>query len=241
MPSGNRRVLRRSSSSPTASKSAAPSKTSKRSSAPAEDEDDDEMMVHGGWTEAQKQMDSASPYAQALKLEAEGQVIKFLEDTPYANYRRHWIDRTSAQGGTVRRAFFCLGTNNKECPLCDIGDRAQAVSAFNVVVLGDDDQILLKTWDVGARLLNVLKAHNNDKRVGPLSRGYFLVSKTGKGNNSQTNVTPIKASALKEDWELDLVTEDQLDKIKPYTGSIVEITPLKTLKGIAAELSEEYD
>ena len=125
--------------------------------------------IHGGWTDGQKQMDSASPFAQALKLEEKGQVIKFLDDTPYANFRRHWVDRTNPGAPPTRRAYVCPQTVNKDCPLCDLGDRAQAVSAFNVVVLGDDDQILHKTWDCGARLFQVLKAYANDPKIGPLT------------------------------------------------------------------------
>ena len=54
--------------------------------------------IRGGWTEGQKQMDSTSSFAQTLKLEEKSVVIKFLDDTPYANFRRHWVER-SHQGG----------------------------------------------------------------------------------------------------------------------------------------------
>lgn len=231
------RVIRRSG----ASSSAGPSKKVNQRRATSKTDDDDEMTIHGGWTDAQKQMDAASSYAQSFLPGDEGQIIKFLEDVPYANYRRHWVERASAQGGTVRRPYLCLGTFNKECPLCDIGDRAQAVSSFNVVVLGDDGQTLLKSWDLGVRLLKVVKAYNSDKRVGPLTKGYFHVTKTGKGNNSQTNITPIKASALYEDWDTEPVDEDELDKIKAYTPDILEKPRFKELKDIAAELSDEYE
>src|SRR5687768_15146102 len=168
-----RRIVRRPSTAPSSAENGSAKTPSRRPSRPApateEDDGDADMSVHGGWTEGQKQMDSASPFAQALKLAEQGQIIKFLDDKPYANFRRHWVDRTNPGQPPTRRAYVCPATVGKECPLCDIGDKAQAVSAFNVVVLGDDDQILHKTWDVGARLFQVLKAHNNDPKVGPLS------------------------------------------------------------------------
>jgi hypothetical protein len=240
----SRRIVRRRSGD--GSNGSGPSKTpSRRPSRQSSDTGDGDDMtdIHGGWTDGQKQMDKASPFAQALKLEEKGQIIKFLSDTPYANFRRHWVDRASSQpgGGTVRRAYVCPATVDKDCPLCDIGDRAQAVSAFNVVVLGDDGQLLLKTWDVGARLFQVLKAYNTDPKIGPLSRHYFLVNKTGKMSNAQTNVTPIKTSALSEDWDVEPADDDELAAVKPYTPEILEIPKRKELNEIAAEIADEYD
>jgi len=219
-----------------------PSKTAKRRTT-TDDGDEDMTSIHGGWTDGQKQMDASSPFAQALKLEEKAQIIKFIDDTPYANFRRHWVDRASSQqgGGTIRRAYVCPGSVDKDCPLCDIGDRAQAVSAFNVVVLGDEGQLLLKTWDVGARLFQVLKAYSTDPKIGPLSRYYFLVNKTGKMSNAQTNVTPIKTNALAEDWDVDPADPDELASIKPYTPEILDIPSRKTLNEIAAEIADEYD
>ena len=63
-------------------------------------------------------MASTSSYAQSLKLEDKSQVIKFLEDTPYANFRRHWVERTTKDGQTLR-AYGCPKTVGKECPLCE--------------------------------------------------------------------------------------------------------------------------
>ena len=244
MAESGRRIVRR--MRPSEGSNGASKTPSRKPTPQAEDEaaeSEDSMAIHGGWTDGQKQMDAASPFAQALKLEEKGQIIKFLDDTPYANFRRHWVDRASSTpgGGTVRRAYVCPQTVDKDCPLCDIGDRAQAVSAFNVVVVGDDGQILLKTWDVGARLFQVLKAYANDPKIGPLSKHYFHVSKTGKKSNAQTNVTPIKTTALSEDWDADPVEPDELAAVKKYGSDVLEIPSRKTLNEIAAEIADEYD
>lgn len=209
-----------------------------------DDEDDDDsessdLSIRGGWTEGQKTMDSSSDYAQVLKLENNIQIIKFIEDQPYANYRRHWVDRMTAKG-PQKRAYTCLETVGKTCPLCSIADRPQAVSAFNVVLIGDDGQVMLKTWDVGARLFNVLKTYANDPKIGPLSKGYFAVSKSGVKQNTQINVIPVRENALLEDYEITPPTAAEIKAAGRYDSSIIQIPKKVDLEEIAQEISE-YD
>jgi hypothetical protein len=205
-------------------------------------EDEDEVVlppIHSGWTAGQNVMDSSSGFAQILKLDTNIQIIKFVEDQPYANYRRHWVDRMTAKG-PQKRAYTCLETVGKTCPLCSIADKPQAVSAFNVILLGDDGQGTLKTWDVGARLFNVLKAYANDPKIGPLSKGYFAVSKTGVKQNTQFNVIPVRENALEEDYEIAPLTPDDLRAAGKYDSSIIQISKKSELDEVAQEISD-YD
>jgi hypothetical protein len=228
-----------------------------RDATPVEDDDEDDEpptpkktgakapssgadQIRGGWTDAQRQMDSTSSFAQSLKLEEKAVVIKFLEDTSYANFRRHWVDRTTKDGKTTR-AYTCLQTVGKNCPLCEIGDRAQAVAAFNVALIGDDGQVLIKSWDVGPRLYNVLKGYANDPKIGPLSRGYFLVSKTGKKGTVQHNVSSVSRTALRDDYDIEPPEQYELDALTKYTPEIVEIPLPKDIRELAEELAAEYD
>jgi hypothetical protein len=208
--------------------------------------DQGEAVIHSGWTEGQRQMDSTSSFAQVLKLDEKALVIKFLQDAPYASFRRHWIERTNVDGTRSRLPFTCPLTFDRECPLCEVGDRPQAVSAFNVALCGDDGQVLLKSWDVGARLFNVLKAYNNDPKIAPLTRGFFVVSKTGGsgrrgGGTVQYNVIPVKATALEEDYDVPVPSEDELSRLQMYTTDIIEIPNMKTLREIAAEIADDYE
>ena len=207
--------------------------------APAGSSDDEgaDLSIRGGWTEAQKTMDSSSDYAQVLKLESNIQLIKFTDDQPYANYRRHWVDRMTAKG-PAKRAYTCLETVGKTCPLCAIADRPQAVSAFNVVLVGDDGQVLLKTWDVGARLFNVLKSYANDPKIGPLSKGYFAVSKSGSKQNTQINVIPVRENALLEDYDIAPPTAAEIKAAGKYDSSIIQVTKKSDLEEIAQEISD---
>ena len=199
-------------------------------------------QIRGGWTEATKQAESASEYAQALRLESNLQIIKFLEDAPYASYKRHWIDRNGPSGPT-KRAYVCYKTVDRSCPLCNVGDKPQAVSAFNVALVGDDGQMLLKSWDVGVKLLNVIRGFNADPKIGPLTKGFFAVSKTGagsgamRGGTTQTNVIPVKASALLEDYGINVPDQDALDAIDTYDSSIIKLPKMSDMEEIAEELA----
>lgn len=199
-------------------------------------------LIRGGWTEATKQAESASEYAQALRLDANLQIIKFLEDAPYASFKRHWIDRNGPTGPT-KRAYVCFKTVDRPCPLCNVGDKPQAVSAFNVALIGDDGQVLLKSWDLGVKLLNVIKGFNSDPKIGPLSKGFFAVSKTGagsgamRGGTTQTNVIPVKASALLEDYGVNVPSEDDLEALDLYNSSIIRLPKASEMEEIAEELA----
>ena len=216
----------------------APPKARSRSVTP---DDNGDSEIKGGWLDGQKQMEATSSWASALKLEEKVVFLKFLEDTPYANFRRHWVERTNKEGKTLR-AYGCPKTVNKPCPLCEVGDRAQAVSAFNVAVLGEnEDEVLLKSWDVGPRLFAVLKGYANDPKIGPLSKGFFTASKTGKRGTVQHNVAPVSRSALEEDYDMAPPSQAALDKLERYTPKIIEIAKQKDLRELAEEMSDEYE
>lgn len=195
--------------------------------------------LRGGWSAAQDTMDSTSSFAQTLKPEEKSQVIKFLDDDPYVNYRRHWIERTTPEGKTTR-SYTCLKSFGKECALCDIGDRPQAVAAFNVALIGDDGVASLKSWDVGPKIFNILKGYANDPKIAPLSRGFFLVSRTGKRGTVNHQVIPVKASALEEDYDIPVPEKAALDRLEKYTKDIVEVPTKKTLEEVALEIQDDY-
>jgi hypothetical protein len=200
------------------------------------------VEIRSGWSAGQQEMDAGSSYAQALKVEQTIQIIKFLEDQPYANYRRHWVERNTPTG-LSNRPYTCLATVGRDCPLCDIGDRPQAVSAFNVALIGDDGVPSLKTWDVGARLFNVLKSFSNDPKIGPLTAGYFAVSKSGGGRRSggsvQHNVIPVKPHSLEEDYGVPEPSPGDVSRLGIYTPTIITIPKRSEMEEIAAEITEE--
>ena len=194
-----------------------------------------------GWSAGQSVMDSGSNYTQALKLDSNTQIIKFLEDEPYAAFQRHWIRRVSANGNTVNRPYVCLESVGQNCPLCSaLGDRPQAVSSFNVALIGDDGVPVLKTWDVGSRIFKAILNFSKDSKFGPLTRGYYAVHKTGTGTQSQTNLLPIKSdAALLDDYSVQPPTPESLSSLGLYDSSAITIPALKELQEIVAEMSDD--
>lgn len=210
--------------------------------------DDDDAVPSGsireGWSAGKQTMDATSSYAQAFKPEKDMQIIKFLDDKPYASWRRHWVDRQGPQGMT-KRAYPCPQTWGKDCPLCNIGDKVQGVSSFNIILLGDDGVPTLQTWDVGVKLFNVLKNYNADPKVGPLTKGYFGVTKTGgegrrSGGQVQTNVSPISPTALKADYQMDAPSAAEMAKLKPYTADVIVMPKRSELEEVAQELADDH-
>lgn len=195
--------------------------------------------IRGGWTAGQQEMDATSSYAQTLRLEEKSKFIKFLEDEPYANFRRHWIRRTTKDGES-NRAYNCPRSIDQDCPVCEAGHRPQAVSAFNVAEIGDDGQALLKSWDCGPRLFQQLKGYASDPKIAPLTKGYFLVNRTGKGSTTSHNVNPVKASSMEEDYDIIPPPQAELDRLGLYDASIIEFPSQKDLRELAEEVADEY-
>jgi hypothetical protein len=196
-----------------------------------------------GWGGGQKVIEQNSNFAQRFTPVNEPTIIKFLEDSPYVSYARHWMDRIGQGGQKSSIPYVCLGSLGKQCPLCDIGDRPQAVSGFNVAIIDDEGEVSLKSWDVGVRIFNTLQNFHNDQKIGPLSRLFYIVTASGKGQQKQTNVAPASKSTLREMWDVEPPSDEVFKALGVYDSSIVDIPKVSVLEEIAAEQasSDEYD
>lgn len=204
--------------------------------APMQDDDDEKpvaRVIKRGWGAAERIKDADSPFAQRLKITEEPQVIKFLEDEPYASYRQHWVER---QG---QKSFTCISDiDERGCPLCDIGNRPSTRFAFNVALITDGDPVV-KSYEVGPRVIDQLKNFHTDALQGPLTKHYWAVSRTGKGASSATNHQMIKERDLSDDWRVEALSEGDLKAIRKgcYTPEIIQIPKRKDLAAIADEES----
>lgn len=203
-----------------------------------DDDDDDEderprstKAVRKGWGGAKRTKEMSSDFPEELKVGDEALLIKFLEDEPFASYRQHWIEREG------KKSFTCL---EDDCPLCDIGDRPQGRYAFNILLLSEGEPVN-KVWVVGNRLEGTLENYAKDKKTGPLTRLYWSVSRTGKGSNTQYNVSPVKERDLGEDWDVEPLEDDILAKYEKqcWDDSAVSVQTRKQLQAIADEVSDE--
>lgn len=189
-------------------------------------------VIKRGWGNVDSIKQADSPFAQRLKIEDKPSIIKFLEDEPYTSYRQHWVER---QG---QKSFTCISDMHAQgCPLCDAGHRPSARFAFNVALMSEDGETVVRSYEVGPRVIDSLKNFHQDPRTGPLSTHYWAVSRSGKGPTSQTNHQMVRARDIEEEWGIAPLTEDGLEKIKAqaYDGSIVPIPNRKTLLTIASE------
>ncbi len=200
-------------------------------------EDDDAVSVSAasairrGWGAVEQAKSADSPYAQRLRVSEEPIIIKFLEDEPYATYRQHWVERSG------QKSFTCIADlDPKGCPLCDAGSRPSTRFAFNVVLLSPDSEPVLKSYEVGPRVIDQLKNFHVDPRQGPLSKHFWAVSRSGKGATSATNHQLVKERDL-EEWNIDTLTEADFKVMNKsvYTADIIQIPSRKDLIQIALE------
>lgn len=189
-------------------------------------------LVRGGWGSVDAVKNADSPFAQRLKITEEPQIIKFLDDEPYASWRQHWIER---QG---QKSFVCIGEfDDKGCPLCDSGDRPSVRIAFNVALLIAGEEPVIKSYEVGPRVIDQLKNFHTDPRTGPLSKHYWAISKTGKGATTATSHQLVKDRDL-EEWGIAEIDDAGLKGLisRSYTADIISIPSRKDLIDIANEL-----
>lgn len=211
----------------------------RRSASARDDEDEDRpkaarRVIKGGWGAAERIKDVDSPFAQRLKLSEDPIIIKFLEDEPYASYRQHWIER---QG---QKSFTCISDiDDAGCPLCDIGNRPATRFSFNVALLARGEDPVVKSYDVGPRVIDQLKNFHSDPIQGPLTKNYWAVSRTGKGTTSATNHQMIKPRDLPEDWRVEPLSERDIEALLRgcYTADIISIPKRKELLAVADEES----
>lgn len=199
------------------------------------DDDDDApkpaRTIKRGWGAADQIKNSNSAYAQNLRVGENPIIIKFLEDEPYASYRQHWVER---QG---QKSFTCIADlDERGCPLCEVGNRPSTRFSFNVA-LYEDGEWVVKSYDVGPRVIDQLKNFHTDPRQGPLTKNYWAVSRTGKGTTSATNHQMVKERDLADEWRAEPLADSDLKILikNSYGPDIIQIPKRKDLSAIAAE------
>lgn len=204
-----------------------------REEASAEVREAAKRVIKRGWGAAEQMRSADSPFAQRLKVDENEQLIKFLEDEPYTSFRVHWLERKG------QKSFTCLSDiDTAGCPLCDAGDRPSLRVAFNVALISlDGDEPVVRSYEIGPRVIDQLKNFHTDPRTGPLSKHYWAIKRTGKGTTSATSLQVVRERDLNDDWSIDPLTQDQLNALSKqvYDASIVPIPARKTLLTIAAE------
>jgi hypothetical protein len=200
--------------------------------------------VRTGWGGAEETLKAGGQSANRIELKGEPELVKFLEEAPFISCRQHWVSTEAGQGN---RPYLCPGKSS--CPLCDLGDFASPMYGFNVLHLSNGDFPAVKTLQIGSKAYQALKETATNKTTGKIEvqKGYFAVSKTGKGQKAQTNFIPVKERDLDDDWseifeyfeadDLAAIIEESLEDA--YGPDIIKPTPMRQLEEIARYLSDD--
>ena len=165
------------------------------------------------------------------------QIIKFLEDSPYAAIAQHWVMRMT-DNGPKKLPSTCLASLHpaRPCPLCEIGDRPGAATMFNVALIGDDGVPVLRTWNVGVRPMQQIRNFHEDPKTGPITKGFYGITKAA-AQGSNINLSPIRSEeSLLQDYGVPAPTQDSLDSLGVYDISIVDVPTYDALSQIAQEV-----
>jgi hypothetical protein len=201
-----------------------------------EDDSEDLAPKHGttvqaGWgaADAMLQPKKTGDYPTDFRFSEVTQLVRFLDDAPFAIYNQHWIDRTEG-----KRSFVCLGD---ECPLCiTLGDKPRPKFSFNVIVLSQEEPAV-QILTAPPTLARQLKAANEDPRRGPLTKYYWSISRQGSGPQTTYTLDRVRGTDLAEEWELDPEEVDAIaENAVKYDDKAIFVTPQDELLTLARQL-----
>lgn len=188
--------------------------------------------VQAGWgaiSAVSKPKREAGDYPTDFKYTEQSQLVRFLEDEPFAVYKQHWVDRTEG-----KRSFVALGDDDPLTVIAGLTPRAKA--AFNVLNLSlETPEVQILTASV--TLARQLQAANEDPRRGPLSKYYWAISRQGTGRETQYTVDRVRASELAEEWDLDPEKIDAVAAVAPrYDASSIYVASYEEHLKVARQL-----
>lgn len=186
--------------------------------------------VQAGWAAATDVLTpkKSGDYPIDFKFSEELQLVRFLENEPFAVYEQHWIEKEG------KKSYVALGEDD---PLTVIaGLKPRPKFAFNVLNLSGE-QPELQVLTVPTSLARMLFAANDDPRRGPLTKNYWALSRTGTGAQTTFTLDRVKPSDLEEEWNLNHETIEEVAKNAPrYDSSIIKVASYEEHQQIARQL-----
>lgn len=205
-----------------------------RSSRRGQEERPSRPSTGKGWKSFKQKKEASSDWVKNFTLPEEATLIKILDEEPFSVYSEHWIDELSG-----KKSFVCL---EKDCPLCDIGEKARVYAMFNILDLTDPEDPKVKPWKVSSTVAEILENYAMDPKTSPINRVdlYWSVFKSGGGKKGkvQTNLNPVKARDVEEDWDCVPFTEDELEDFTLLNeDDVLTFSSKKALREIADDLA----
>ena len=189
--------------------------------------------VQEGWGAVDALLNApTSEFPTDFRFSEEPQLVKFLQDHPFATYEQHWIDAISKG----KKSFVCIGDG---CPLCEIlGDKPRGKFAFNILVLAGETTGVQVLTAPPSLARQIKKAHD-DERKGPLDREFWEISRMGTGPTTQYTLNYVRGRDLAEEWKLSLDNvNEQIAAAVPFTADeVVRETPRSELLEIARSIA----
>ena len=187
--------------------------------------------VQEGWDAFDTLVKSeTSEFPTDFRFSEEPQLVKFLEDAPFASYEQHWIERPKG-----KKSFVCIGD---ACPLCDVlGDKPRGKFSFNVLVLSGDTQGVQILTAPPSLARQIKKAHE-DERKGPLSKEFWEISRLGMGPTTQYTLNFVRGRDLAEEWKLNSDSVQELVAAAvPFTAEVIRETPRSEMLEVARSVA----
>jgi hypothetical protein len=174
--------------------------------------------------------ENTSEFPTDFKFSDEPQLVKFLEDQPFASYEQHWIERPKG-----KKSFVCIGD---ACPLCDVlGDKPRGKFSFNVLVLSGDVQGVQILTAPPSLARQIKKAHD-DERKGPLSKEFWEISRLGTGPTTQYTLNFVRGRDLAEEWKLSSdAVQELVAAAVPFTAEVIRETPRSEMLEVARSVA----
>ena len=186
--------------------------------------------IQAGWdavTAASKPKRESSNYPTDFKFDEKAQLVRFLDNEPFAVYQQHWVQVPNDNGSLSWRSFVALGDDDPLTVIAGLTPRPKA--AFNILNLSLE-QPEVQTLTASVTLARQLQAANEDPRRGPLSKYYWAISRQGLGRETQFTVDRVKGTDLAEEWDLD---PEEID-------AIAATAPRYDAKSIYVKTYEEH-
>ena len=186
--------------------------------------------VQAGWDAATDVLTpkKSGDYPTDFRFSEELQLVRFLENEPFAVYEQHWVEKEG------KKSYVALGDDD---PLTVIaGLKPRPKFAFNILNLsGDTPEVQVLTAPTS--LARMLRAANDDPRRGPLTKYYWAVSRSGMGPSTTFTLDRVKPTDLQEEWNLVPETIEEVAKNAPrYDSSIIKVASYEEHQQIARQL-----
>jgi hypothetical protein len=190
-------------------------------------------VIKSGWDSAFTSTPTKADYPVEFKfLDNKAQIIKFLDQSgPFAIYRQHFL----TQKTEGKRSYICL---EKNCPLCNpaLNSPASVKHAFSVVNLSAEGGPQRQMLIASPRCFKAFHTAEHSEK-GPLTNGYWAVSRYGKMQETGYNISFVKSRDLMEDYKIDeTVAETVVASSKPFERSTIKESTWDELNTIANSL-----